>query len=37
MILVFLKRIFCIHAWEYDTDINGDDMQECRRCEKVRK
>lgn len=34
MILMLLKRLFCIHAWEHDKDINGDDVQECRRCEK---
>lgn len=37
VMLKFLKRLFCIHVWEHDKDINGDDIKECRKCEKVKK
>ena len=30
----FLRKLFCIHAFEYEVDINGDEFKVCRKCTK---
>lgn len=32
-----IKRLFCIHAWEYERDIDYELVLECRKCGKVKK
>lgn len=32
-----IKRIFCIHVYEYEKDYNGELIKVCRICEKVKK
>ncbi len=32
--LKFLKRLFCIHEYDYESDIFR--QAECRKCEKVK-
>ena len=31
--LAFLRRLFCIHAWEHEQDIDGCHIWVCRRCD----
>lgn len=38
MILLFIKRLFCVHQWEVEQDLLTDEYFEvCRKCEKVKK
>lgn len=30
-----IKMIFCFHKYEYEKDINGDEIKVCRYCGKV--
>ena len=31
----FLRKLFCIHAWEYEKDIFTDEeFKVCRKCTK---
>lgn len=30
-----IKRLFCIHAFEYERDYNGDLIKICRKCGKI--
>ncbi len=30
----FIRRLFCIHAWEHEQDIDGQHIWVCRRCDK---
>lgn len=30
-----IKSIFCFHSWEWEKDINGDEIKVCRKCLKV--
>lgn len=30
----FLKRLFCIHVFDYESDISI--QAECRKCEKIK-
>lgn len=31
-----IKRLFCIHVWEYEESILGIEIKVCRKCYKVR-
>lgn len=31
-----IKRLFCLHRWEYEKDINGDLIKVCSKCDKVK-
>lgn len=31
-----LKQLFCLHAWEWDRNIDGDAMKICRHCDKIK-
>lgn len=31
-----IKRLFCIHAWEYEESILGIEIKVCRKCYKVK-
>lgn len=30
-----IKSIFCFHRYEWEIDINGDEIKVCRKCNKV--
>lgn len=30
----FLRKLFCFHEWEWEKDINEDDVKVCRKCGK---
>lgn len=32
-----LKRLFCIHRYEYDVNWNAELIKECLKCGKVKK
>lgn len=32
--LNFLRKLFCIHSWEWEEDINEEDVKICRKCNK---
>lgn len=34
--LYFLRKLLCIHKWEYEKDINDDDIKVCRYCDKTK-